>query len=191
MSTTVDKLDIDPTLLQGLKNIELKSRFLVRGLYSSRHRTRRPGRSDRFVEHREYRWGDELRTIDWRVLARTDRLYVKVHEMEANMRVHVVLDTSASMRVPPPPELPGKLELAAVIAGAVAVLADGQQDAVGLLCLGDRIQEAIPARQGKEHLHLLASAPGALRGSGGGRFGDLVLESAGAVRHARHGLPVQ
>src|SRR5204863_7302548 len=111
-----------------------------RGLYSSRHRTKDRGSSTEFIEHREYRWGDEIRTIDWRVLARTDRLYVKVHEMEANMRVHLVLDTSASMRVPPPAGLPGKLELASTIAGAIAVLAEGQQDSVGLLCVGDRIE---------------------------------------------------
>src|SRR5436305_6972513 len=139
-------LEIDPQLLQRLRGIELRSRFLVRGLYSSRHRTADRGASTEFIEHREYRRGDELRTIDWRVLARTDRLYVKVHEMEANMRVHLVLDTSASMRVPPPSGLPSKLELAASIAGAVAVMAEGQQDSVGLLCLGDGVEEAIPAR---------------------------------------------
>jgi uncharacterized protein (DUF58 family) len=177
MSAVADKMDIDPGLLQRLKGIELKSRFLVRGLYSSRHRTADHGSSTEFIEHREYRWGDEIRTIDWRVLARTDRLYVKVHEMEANMRVHLVLDTSASMRVPPPPGLPAKLELASSIAGAVAVLAEGQQDSVGLLCVGDKVEEAIPARQGKAHLNLLFQHLGTPRGAGGGRFGQLVLDS--------------
>src|SRR6476620_11402186 len=114
-ATASDQLEIDPALLQRLKGIELQSRLLVRGLFSSRHRTADRGSSTEFIEHREYRWGDELRTVDWRVLARTDRLYVKVHEMEANMRVQLVLDTSASMRVPPPAGLPGKLQLAAVI----------------------------------------------------------------------------
>src|SRR3954465_4143049 len=99
MSSTAT-LEIDPHLLQRLKGIELKSRFLVRGLYSSRHRTADHGSSTEFIEHREYRRGGELRTIDWRVLARTNRVYVKVHEMESNMRVHLLLDTSASMRVP-------------------------------------------------------------------------------------------
>jgi uncharacterized protein (DUF58 family) len=177
MTATAEQLEVDPRLLERLKGIELKSRFLVRGLYSSRHRTRDVGSSTEFIEHREYRWGDEIRTIDWRVLARTDRLYVKVHEMEANMRVHVVLDTSASMRVPPPPGLPSKLELAGVIAATIAVMAEGQQDSVGLLCIGNRVEEAIPARQGKTHLHLLFQHLSAPRGSGGGRFGELVLES--------------
>jgi uncharacterized protein (DUF58 family) len=171
------QLRIDPKLLDRLKGVELKSRFLVRGLYNSRHRTGDRGSSTEFIEHREYRWGDEIRSIAWRILGRTDRMYVKVHEMEANMRVQLVLDTSASMRVPPPAGLPGKLDLAAVVAGAVAVLAEGQQDSVGLLCLGDRIEEAIPARQGKAHLRLLFEHLAAPRGGGGGRFGQLVLQS--------------
>src|SRR5207247_5849242 len=102
-------IHIDPALLERLKGIELRSRFLVRGLYSNRHRTAQHGASTEFIEHRQYRRGDELRSIDWRVLARTDRLYVKVHEMESNMCVHLVVDTSASMRVPPPAGLPSRL----------------------------------------------------------------------------------
>src|SRR5262245_47901553 len=173
-STT--QLEIDPSLMQKLKGIELKSRFLVRGLYNSRHRTADHGASTEFIEHREYRKGDELRRIDWRVLARTDRLFVKVHEMESNLRVHLVVDTSASMRVPPPAGLPGKLDLACVIAGAVATLVEGQQDATGLAFLGDRVDEFIPARQGKAHLALLYQHLGGPPGGGGGRFGALVKE---------------
>src|SRR5262249_14126543 len=145
----------DPLLLERLKGIELKSRFLARGLYVSRHRTADHGASTEFIEHRDYRRGDELRRIDWRVLARTDRLSVKVHEMESTMKVHLVIDTSESMRVPPPPGLPGKLELACVIAGAIAVMVQTQQDSVGLTCLGERIEEDIPTRQGPAHLTML------------------------------------
>ena len=170
-------LSIDPALLQRLKGLELKSRFLVRGLYSNRHRTSQHGSSTEFVEHRQYRRGDEIRSIDWRVLARTDRLYVKVHEMEADMRLQLVLDTSRSMRVPPPPDLPSKLELGAIIAGAVGMMAETQQDAVGLLCLGDKIEEHIPARQGKDHLHTLFEHLANPAGDGGGKFGELTLSA--------------
>jgi uncharacterized protein (DUF58 family) len=176
MPVTASPLQIDPALLQRLKGIELQSRFLVRGLYSSRHRTADHGSSTEFIEHREYRKGDELRRIDWRVMARTDRLFVKVHEMESNLRVHLVVDSSASMRVPPPAGLPGKLDLASVIAGAIATLVEGQQDATGLAFLGDRVDEFIPARQGKAHLAILYQHLGGPPGSGGGRFGALVKE---------------
>lgn len=177
-ATTIRReLQIDPRVLARLKGIELRSRFLVRGLYANRHRTAQLGSSTEFVEHRQYRRGDELRSIDWRVLARTDRLYVKVHEMESNMRVHLVLDTSESMRVPPPPGLLGKLELGAVVAGAVARLVELQQDSFGLLCLGSRIEEHIPARQGRHHLALLYQHLANPPGDGGGRFPQLVMQA--------------
>jgi uncharacterized protein (DUF58 family) len=175
---TASPLQIDPAVLQRLAGIELRSRFLVRGLYSSRHRTADHGSSTEFIEHREYRKGDELRRIDWRVLARTDRLFVKVHEMESNLRVHLLIDSSESMRVPPPAGLPGKLDLACAIAGAVATLAEGQQDATGLVFLGDRVEEFIPARQGNAHLATLGQHLGRPPGAGGGRFGALVKEVA-------------
>jgi uncharacterized protein (DUF58 family) len=179
MASTADSsLALDPALLQRLKGIELRSRFLVRGLYNNRHRTSDHGLSTEFIEHREYRRGDELRSIDWRVLARTERLYVKVHEMESNMRVHLAVDTSASMRVPPADGLPSKLDLACAIAGAVTVMVQGQQDAVGLVCLGDRIDEHIPTRQGPQHRRLLFEHLANPPGGGGGRLGDLLLEAA-------------
>ncbi len=168
------QLAIDPVLLQRMKGIDLKSRFLVRGLYNNRHRTSDFGSSTEFIEHREYRRGDEIRSIDWRVFGRTNRFYVKVHEMEANMRVLLLVDTSASMRVPPPPDLPGKLELACVIAGALAMMAQTQQDAVGLMLLGDVIEEQLPARQGVNHLHEIYQHLANPRGGGGGNFGELV-----------------
>lgn len=167
-------LHIDPRLLQRLKGVEVRSRFLVRGLYANRHRTADFGKSTEFVEHREYRWGDELRSVDWRVFARTDRYFVKVHEMEANMRVWLVVDTSASMRVPPPAGLPGKLDLACVMAGAVATMVSAQQDAVGLLCLGERVEAEVPPRQGPDHLLELYRQLGHPRGDGGGAFGRLL-----------------
>jgi len=172
-----EQLSIDPVLLQRLKGIELRSRFLVRGLYHNRHRTNDFGKSTEFVEHREYRRGDDLRDIDWRVFARTDRFYVKVHEMESNMRVMCLLDASDSMRVPPPPGLPSKLDLGAVICGATAAMVQTQQDAVGVATVGDRIEEFIPPRQGPAHLALIYQHLARPRGRSGGSFGSLVREA--------------
>jgi uncharacterized protein (DUF58 family) len=175
---------IDPALLQRLKGIELKSRFLVRGLYNSRHRTSDFGSSTEFVEHRDYRRGDEPRQIDWRVFGRTNRYVVKVHEMEANMRVYLMLDTSESMRVPPQAGRTGKLELASTIAGAVAMMASAQQDAVGLYCIGEKIEQRVPARQGEQHRHEILRHLEAPLGGGGGAFGRRLLE-AGAEAGTR------
>ncbi|MBM4142040.1 MAG: DUF58 domain-containing protein [Lentisphaerae bacterium] len=171
-----NSLTIDPRLLERLKGIELKSRFLVRGFYENRHRTRDFGASNEFIEHRDYQQGDDIRRIDWRVFARTNRLFVKRFEMEANMRVHFILDTSDSMRVPAEDRRPTKLDLAACITGAVAMMAVSQQDSVGLFCIGDRMEEAIPARQGMRHLAQLYQHLGAPRGRGGGNFGEVAWE---------------
>ena len=168
---------IDPRLLERLKGIELKSRFLVRGMYHNRHRTRDFGSSNEFIEHRDYRRGDEIRTIDWRLFARTDRFYVKRYEMEANMKVYFLLDTSESMRVPPSDGLPSKMDVAAVIVGAVSTMVVYQQDAAGLFCLGDRIEARIPPKQGLLHLAQIYQHLENPKGKGGGRFGDLVAQS--------------
>jgi uncharacterized protein (DUF58 family) len=94
------------------------------------------------------------------------------------MRVNLVVDTSASMRVAPADGLPSKLDLACSIAGALTVMVQGQQDAVGLVCLGNAIDEHIPARQGPQHRRLLFEHLASPPGGGGGRLGDLLLESA-------------
>jgi uncharacterized protein (DUF58 family) len=177
MSNGNNSLTLDPRLLEQLKGIDLKSRFLVRGFYENRHRTRDFGASNEFIEHKDYQRGDEIRRIDWRVFARTRRLYVKRFEMEANMRVHFILDTSDSMRVPADGGRPNKLELAATITGAVAMMAVSQQDSAGLFCIGDKIDEAIPARQGMRHLALLFQHLGSPRGQGGGRFGEIAWDT--------------
>ena len=178
-STKTDALTIDPRLLNQLKGIELRSRYLVRGLYDNRHRTMRFGASTEFIELREYRWGDEIRSIDWRTYARTRRFFVKRHEMESIMKVNLLLDTSDSMRVPPLAGLMSKLDLACVISGAIAMMAIGQQDSAGLLCLGNRIGEQIPCKQGQSHLALMYQHLAEPKGSDGGNFGELVQEAAG------------
>jgi len=177
MPETQSGLKIDPHLLQSLRGIELKSRMLVRGMYQNRHRTRDFGSSTEFVDHRDYRPGDEIRAIDWRLFARTDRLFVKRHEMESDMKVYFLLDTSDSMRVPPPPGLPSKLELASVIVGSVATMVEMQQDAPGLYCLGDRVEERLPPKQGFNHLSQIYQHLERPRGEGGGSFGALVAEA--------------
>ncbi len=88
---------LDPKILRGLADIELTARLLVQGMYASRHRCPYYGYSVEFKDYREYSPGDEPRIIDWKVLARTERYYVKRFEMESNMNVVCLLDASGSM----------------------------------------------------------------------------------------------
>ena len=120
---------LDAKLLRSIAGIELKARLLVEGMYASRHRSPDYGYSVEFVDHREYTRGDELRTIDWKMLARTERYFVKRFEMESNMNVVCLLDTSGSMGyVPQDKGRLSKLEYGSYLAAALSHLATHQQD---------------------------------------------------------------
>ena len=89
---------LDPRTLAKLKGLHLRAQHIVEGYVAGLHRSPYHGFSIEFSEHREYAPGDDLRRLDWRVLARTDRHYVKEYEEESNVRATIVLDASASMR---------------------------------------------------------------------------------------------
>ena len=149
---------LDPDVLRSVASIELKAKMLVEGLYASRHRSPFYGHSAEFVDHRDYAPGDEPKLIDWRVFGRTDRLYVKRLEMESNMNVLVLLDTSASMGYAPlDRKRLTKLEYACYLTAALGYLVCHQQDATGLITFDRDIRQFVPARQGERHLHLMFS----------------------------------
>src|SRR5476651_2146544 len=88
---------LDLALLHDLPSLELKARYVMDGFLTGMHRSPRKGFSVEFAEYRAYQLGDDLRRIDWRLYGRTDRLNVKQYEQETQLRVFLVLDTSASM----------------------------------------------------------------------------------------------
>lgn len=144
---------LNPEILRSIESIELVARLLVEGMYASRHRCPFYGYSVEFKDYREYVPGDEPRTIDWKMLARTERYYVKRFEMESNMNVMCLLDASASMayRSPHHRHLT-KMEFASYLVAGLSYLAVKQQDAAGLISFGTDLAEFIPPRQGKQHL---------------------------------------
>ncbi len=85
---------LDMRLLADLPSLELQARYMVEGFLSGRHRSPQKGSSVEFAEYRDYQFGDDLRRVDWRLYARTDRVHVKQYEEETQMRVFLVLDTS-------------------------------------------------------------------------------------------------
>src|SRR5690606_950355 len=89
---------LDPVVVSRLNNMELRARSIVEGLSTRRHRSPHHGSSAEVAEHRPAHTGAELRHVDWKVFAKTDRHYVKQYEEETNLRSYVVLDTSPSMR---------------------------------------------------------------------------------------------
>lgn len=158
---------LDPKILRSLASIELRARLLVQGMYASRHRCPSYGYSVEFKDHREYTIGDEPRTIDWRLLARTERLYVKRFEMESDMNVIPILDISGSMGYTPTDRHRlTKLEYGSYLAASLAYLASEQQDAPGLVVFDKDIRTFIPPRQGRRHLFTLLAQMEPLRAEG-------------------------
>jgi len=144
----------------GLKNLLFAARLIVEGAYAGRHRSPYKGSAAEFVDYREYYPGDEIRTIDWKAFARTDRYFVKLFERETDMACHVVVDRSASMGYGgkafnaffPTKEI-SKLDYASYLAAAIAYLLVKQGDRVGLTLFDEKITANIPAGSTFPHLY--------------------------------------
>lgn len=155
---------LDPAALAGLEGLHVRARCVVEGALSGLHRSPQHGQSVEFAEHKEYSPGDEIRHIDWRAMARTDRYYVKRFEQETNLRAYLVIDTSKSMDYRGAPL--SKLQYAATLAAALASVLLRQQDQVSLLACGSELTLYLPPRAHGGHLTEVISALEGLRGAG-------------------------
>src|SRR5688572_25219048 len=88
---------VDPSSLMKIKNLQMRAKVIVEGFYNGLHRSPYHGFSVEFSEYRQYTPGDDLRYLDWRLFARSDRYYIKRFEDETNLRCHLLLDMSRSM----------------------------------------------------------------------------------------------
>jgi uncharacterized protein (DUF58 family) len=146
-STRALRADLfDPASLAALGRIEIVARWVVDGFMAGLHRSPRKGFSVEFADYRPYQPGDDLRYIDWKNAARSDRWVVRQYEEETNLRATIVLDVSRSMAWSGAPERLTKLEYAERLSAALALLLLRQRDAVGLVRFDDRIRSAVPPR---------------------------------------------
>ena len=140
-------------VVTSIDDLELAARLVVEGLRAGSHRSPLHGYSSEFQQHRPYRAGDDLKYLDWKLLARTDRLYTRQFRETTSMSVMLVLDGSASMAFPETGT--SKWRYAAVLSAALAHLVVSQGDALGLLAMaGDRLTY-LPAKGGRPHLRSL------------------------------------
>ncbi len=161
---------------------------IVEGFLAGLHRSPRRGFSVEFAEHRQYQPGDEPRYVDWKLLGRTDKLYVKQFEEETNLRAMLVLDASASMAWRGAEDRLTKLDYAARLAAALALVLVRQRDAAGLVTFDEQVQSILPARARVAHWHQLAGLLAATR-PGLGTAADTALQQVvGALR--RRGMVV-
>ncbi|MFO1351447.1 MAG: DUF58 domain-containing protein [Gammaproteobacteria bacterium] len=133
---------IDPALLARIGDLELVARSVVDGFIGGLHRSPHLGLSIDFAEHRAYMPGDDIRRIDWRVFARTDRLYVKQYEADTNANFSVLLDVSKSMDYAS--GAVRKLDYARFIAASLTYLSSQQRDRVGLLTFDADLRDFVP-----------------------------------------------
>jgi uncharacterized protein (DUF58 family) len=151
----------DPVFFSRLDNLELRARGIVEGFMHGLHRSPFVGFSVEFASHREYAQGDDLRHVNWKLFARTNRLYVKQFDAETNMNLYLLLDVSGSMECRNTGV--SKLEYGAALAAALAHLALKQHDAVGLILLADEVIAHLPPRarphQLQEILRIIHSTP--------------------------------
>jgi uncharacterized protein (DUF58 family) len=137
---------LDPAEVARLGGIEIVAQGVVEGFLAGLHRSPFRGFSVEFTEHRAYQPGDELRYLDWRMLARSDRLFVKQFEEETNLRSMILLDASRSMAWRGAADRLTKREYAQQLAAAVALILLRQRDATGLITFDDAVRQVIPAR---------------------------------------------
>lgn len=141
---------LDYGILSRLSAVPLMARQAMIGSVSGRHLSPHKGSSVEFAEYREYAPGDDLRRLDWRAYARSDRFYVKEFEADTNLRCSLFLDTSGSMGYGSHGVT--KLEYAIRIAATMSYLAVLQGDAVGLSCAGEETVTSLPPRRSASHL---------------------------------------
>ena len=156
MSTSQNsgKKYLDAKTLDKIKRLDVRARLVVEGFITGQHRSPYNGFAIEFAAHREYAPGDDLRHIDWKVWSKTDRLYIKEYEEETNLKCHLIVDCSKSMRYG---ENDGwsKFDYAATAAASVAYMMQQQQDSVGMVLFSNKIDKNFKSSTHPSHLKML------------------------------------
>jgi uncharacterized protein (DUF58 family) len=173
---------IDPSILSSLGHLELVSRWVVDGFITGLHRSPRKGFSVEFAEHRPYMPGDDLRYLDWRIAARSDKWLVKLFEEETNARAAVVLDVSRSMNWTGDASRLTKLAYAERLGAAISLLMLRQRDAVGLVRFDEGIRSVVPARAQRAQWRRLIAAYDQPGGGGESNVAPALLQAGRMVR---------
>lgn len=181
-------MSIDPQTLAKIAKLQLRARHAVEGYMAGQHRSPSRGFSIEFAEHREYVPGDDLRYVDWKALARSDRFYLKQFEDETNLRCWLAVDASQSMAYQGSAAPWSKLAYAQTLAAALAWLILHQQDAAGLALFDQRLRAVLPPASRPAHLEAILSVLEAAQAEGRSALGSAL--DALAQRLKRRGLVI-
>lgn len=142
---------LKPEVIRSVARLDLRAKFIVEGFLSGLHASPFHGFSVEFSEHRRYSQGDDPRDIDWLVYAKTDRYYIKKYQAETNITGYLLMDLSESMAYTYRQEL-SKFDYSICLAAALAYLMVHQQDPVGMMAFGEKIEASLPARSKRSQL---------------------------------------
>src|SRR5262245_47904087 len=137
---------LDLRALSALSHMRFVTKHQIEGSYSGRHRSKQQGGAAEFVDYREYAPGEDLRRLDWKVLARTNRLYVRLYQDETNLLCTLVIDASNSML------FGGKLDYVQHLSTSISHVITRQQDQIGLAVIGDGLVESIAPAATSTHV---------------------------------------
>lgn len=150
---------LDLSAITQFDNIEFVAKQVVEGFITGLHKSPMHGFSVEFAEHRPYNTGEPIRHIDWKLYARTDKLFVKRYEEETNLRCHLIIDDSSSMYFPIQEKYslahPNKIFFSAYGAAVLMQIFKSQRDAVGLSVFSDKLELHTPARGGDAHQKMI------------------------------------
>lgn len=172
---------LTPAFLARILGLRPRARAVLEGALAGTHRSPFHGYSSEFAQYKGYVPGDDLRHLDWRAFARRDQLVTRQYRDETNTTVHLLLDTSASMGYAGDGEAFSKLDAARVLAGALALLAERQRDAVSLGHGGTGLERFIPVGAGPHATNEALARLDALRAEGGTDLEALCAQEAARV----------
>jgi uncharacterized protein (DUF58 family) len=171
----------DPVVISQLKGLTVRARRVVEGVMLGMHKSPFRGISAEFAQHRNYVPGDDLRHLDWKVLARCDRFYIKQYQQETNLTCHFVLDCSESMSYSGGAPL-SKFDYAATLLASFAHLVVSQQDSVGLTLFAENVRTTLPAKSTFGHLGNLLTTLENVTVSGLTHIGGSLGPTAGQLK---------
>jgi len=176
----------DPKTLAALEGLDFKARYVMEGFLNGLHQSPFHGFSVEFSDYRNYQPGDDLRHLDWRLYARTDRLCIKRYMQETNVRFYVLCDTSASMSYQGAQAWGSKLDCAKVLAAALTWFLLKQNDAAGMVTLSgqNEVPEYIRPSQRPTQFGLMLRQLESLQAAGGACLSHL-LQHAARLIHRR------
>jgi uncharacterized protein (DUF58 family) len=177
---------LDPAAISQAEGLGLQARLIVEGYMAGEHRSPFHGFAIEFSQHREYGPGDDIRHLDWKVLGRTDRYYIKQYDQETNYVAHLVLDGSESMKYGS-----GKLskfDFARVLGACLAYLVLNQRDAVSLEVFDTKVRTHLPRSGNLGSIRTIMEALSGFEPAGETDIGGVLHELAGRIK--RRGIVV-